>query len=91
MKNNKGFLIKLGLNLSVLLGVLAEITSCATTRGMSNKTGGSGGNMGTGGPGFRLFGSDLFLNPGELIGGVIVLVVILAGIIIIRKLTSGKK
>ncbi len=91
MRTNAGLFQKLGFRLLLILYIVGGVTSCATTRGMANKTGAGGGGMGAGGPGFRLFGYDLSLNPGELIGGVIVLLVVLAAIIIIRKLTSGKK
>jgi hypothetical protein len=91
MRTHAGLLQKLGLRLLLVFCMVGGVSSCATTKGMGGKGSGGGGSMGSGSPGFRLFGGDLSLNPGELIGGVIVLLVILAAILIIRRLTSGKK
>jgi hypothetical protein len=91
MRTHAGLLQKLGLRLLLVSCMVGGVSSCATTKGMGGKGSGGGGSMGSGSPGFRLFGADLSLNPGELIGGVIVLLVILAAILIIRRLTSGKK
>ncbi len=91
MKRKNTFYILLYIFLVLWLCALCPIISCATTGGAGSQTGNRGEDVGLGGPGFTLFGGALPVNTAELIGGVVVLVIILASVIIIRQIVSKKK